>query len=100
MPLTEELSEFFNVGDHATAVTFTPAGGSATTVNAIFQNEFFAIDGGEVAVNGTQPIVVTKSSDVTGIANGDTFTINSTGYTVVRVEPDGTGVTQIALDET
>jgi hypothetical protein len=100
MPLTEEISEFFDAGDHATAVTFTPSGGSATTVNAIFQNEYLGIEGGTVDVEGSSPVVFVRSSDVTGVAHSDAFTIDGTGYSVVGIQPDGTGVTQLILAKT
>ena len=37
---------FFNVDDFGTAASYTPSGGSAATVNGIFDNDFVEVDAG------------------------------------------------------
>jgi hypothetical protein len=39
-----ERAVFFDTDDFATASSYTPSGGSASTVNGIFDNEFFEVD--------------------------------------------------------
>ena len=96
----DELAVFFGVDDFGTAATYTPSGGSATTVNGIFDNEFFEADaGGMVAVAIQQPRFQCRTSDVSAAAEGDAITINSVAYIIRVVQPDSTGVTTLVLEE-
>jgi len=90
---------FFSTTDFASAATYTPTGGSAATVNGIFDNGYSEVDmGGQVAVASTDPQFTCATSDVSGAAEGDALTVSSVDYTVRRVEPDGTGVTVLFLE--
>jgi hypothetical protein len=42
--------------------------------------------------------VTVESSKVTGVAHGDTMTIDGTTYNIVAIKPDGTGVTDLVLE--
>ena len=94
-----DLANFFDTDAHGVAVTYTPAGGSSKTVNVIFENQYILVDEGEVGVNATIPVVTCKSSDVSGIAVDDTFLIDSVTYKVKVIRPDGTGVSEIQLEQ-
>ena len=50
-------------------------------------------------VDGTQPVVTCRSSDVSGIDTDDTITIDSVAYNIVNIQPDGTGVTILILQD-
>ncbi len=93
-----DLAGFFDTNAHGTACTFTPSGGSASTINGILNNEFQLIDVGETGVESTMPVLTVRSSDVSGVAHGDDFTINSIDYKAVVIRPDGTGITEIQLE--
>jgi hypothetical protein len=96
----DELAIFFAVDDFGVAATYTPSGGSPVTVNGIFDNEFFEADaGGTVAVAIQQPRFQCRTSDVASAAEGDAITINSVSYIIRVVQPDGTGVTTLVLEE-
>ena len=41
----EDLAEFFDVDEHAQAASYTPSGGSASSISVIFRNEFYLEDG-------------------------------------------------------
>lgn len=91
----DELAVFFSIDDFGVAASYN--GG---TVNGIFDNEFFEADaGGMVAVAIQQPRFLCRTSDVSGAAEGDAITINSIGYTIRVVQPDGTGLTTLVLEE-
>ena len=94
-----DLANFFDTDAHGTAVTYTPAGGSGKTINVIFNNEYLLIEEGETGVSSTLPVVTCRSSDVSGISIDDTFLISSTTYKAKVIRPDGTGVTEIQLEE-
>jgi len=95
-----ELDVFFGVVDFAVAATYTPSGGSPVTVNGIFDNEFFEADaGGMVGVAIQQPRFDCSASSVSGALEGDTIVINSVNYVIRVVQPDGTGITTLVLEE-
>ena len=72
----EDLAEFFDVDEHAQAASYTPSGGSASSITVIFRNEFYLEDGGTVGVETTQPVITVQTSKVPGIAHGDVIAIS------------------------
>jgi hypothetical protein len=90
VPFAEDLAPFFDTAGFATAVTIDGA-----SVNAIFDNAY--IEAGGLGVVGLQPILTCLSSDVDDVDIGAGVVVGSTDYLVVRMEPDGTGVTTVYL---
>lgn len=96
MAFAEDASEFLDTV-HGFAVAATWNG--TTTVNGIFDNEYFEIGVGTPGAEGSQPSFFCRAADVAAAAQGDTLLINSVTYTVVSVQPDGTGFTRLVLRE-
>ena len=90
---------FLDTDTHGTTVSYTPSGGSASSIKAIENDEYFGIDGDSVDIEGKQVILTCRSANVPSIAHGDTFAFDSKTYEVVNVRPDGTGFIDIALEE-
>ena len=96
----DDRAIFFDVDDFGTAATYTPAGGSAETVNGIFDNDFVEVDaGGGVGVALQQPRFLCRTADVSAAAEGDAIVINTVAYTVRIVQDDGTGITTLVLEK-
>lgn len=76
-------------------VTYTPSGGSATTVRALFQDPTDPQLGQELQFEATGPRFTVTRTECPNLARGDTFTRNSVGYTVERV-PDDEGELRVA----
>jgi hypothetical protein len=66
-----------------------------TVMSVVFDDEY----GEALGVNGTSPAIWCKSSDVASVAVGAAVTVGGGSYTVAGIEPDGTGVTKIRLQE-
>ena len=96
-----ERAVFFDTDDFATASSYTPSGGSASTVNGIFDNEFFEVDPlSGVGVVSAQPRFICTTADLpSGAAAGDAITVDGTAYTVRVIQPEGTGVTTLVLEK-
>jgi hypothetical protein len=94
----EELGEFFELGEHGTAATYTPSGGSSSSIVVIFRNEFYLEDAGGIGVETTQPVITVEISKVPGVSHGDVIGIDGADYNVVGVRPDGTGIAEIVLE--
>ena len=91
-----DRAALLDVDEFGSAATYN----GSTTVNGIFENEYFeALADGEVAVEGTQPRFTCRTADVPSAAHGDTLLISGTTYNVVGVQPDGTGMSTLALEE-
>jgi hypothetical protein len=99
MAFAENIGVFFDEDDFAVSATFTPQGGSASSVKGIFDAEYAAVEGdGQVAVSSTMPVFHCASASVPNAHNG-TLAVNSKTYRIVEVKPDGTGVTILALED-
>tara|TARA_R100000781_G_scaffold92560_1_gene57402 strand:+ start:1048 stop:1356 length:309 start_codon:yes stop_codon:yes gene_type:complete len=90
-----ELLQDFGISD----ATFTDtSAGSSSTITALLKNEYSLEDvGGEVGVETSTPVAIVRSSDVNNVAQGDTIAISGTTYTIVEVQPDGEGMTNLRL---
>ena len=63
-------------------------------VSGIFDNGF----NDAIGIAGSSPMLDCISDEVDAV-RGDTVTIGTTAYTVVTVQPDGTGMTRLILQE-
>lgn len=90
--ITSDLDTFLNSDEFATSVTYNSA-----TINGIFDDAYKGINMTTGEVESTDPQVIVKSGDVSGIEHGDTITINSITYYVIGIHADGTGITTIIL---
>lgn len=87
------------LSDFGEDVVFTPVGGNASTIKAIFDNIYQSVEaGGSVGFALTQPKIMVRTADVPSIAEGDNINLRSTNYTVRVVMQDGTGMTEIGLE--
>ena len=78
--------------------------GQAVTVNnvsitAIFDNEYAGFSGLGVGIDSNEPILTCKSADVSTAVQGTAAVVGGVTYAVVGVEPDGTGITTLRLEQ-
>jgi len=84
-----ELANFFDTAEgYAVTATFTD--GSA---DLIFDNAF----ADDLNIKGTLPLATCSTAAVSTVAEGDTITIDGSGYTVQEKKSDGTGVSVLVL---
>lgn len=87
------------LADFGEAATFTPVGGTASSITVIFDNAYEAVDvGGGSTFAVTQPRVTARTADVPGATEGATLAIGGVTYTIRVVMPDGTGITEMMLE--
>ncbi len=94
----QDLLNFFDTDTHGISASVT-IDGTATSISVILNKEYFAIAGESVDVDGTQPVVTCRSSDVAGIDTSDTIAISGITYNIVNIQPDGTGMTVLILQD-
>jgi len=95
---------------HGIQVTYTPTGGSASSINVILDQEYVDIDTAGLPVQGYQPVAQVKTTDIPNIAFGDSLAAPAitnldgtqikaaTNYKVVNFEHDNLGVTSLILE--
>lgn len=89
MSFTEDLTPYF--ADWGVSATI-----GAATVTGIFDSVYQQALG---LVAGSSPQLVIRSADAGSVANGSAVTVAGTSYTVTAIEPDGTGLTILRLQE-
>jgi|DEB0MinimDraft_3_1074331.scaffolds.fasta_scaffold50375_3 hypothetical protein len=95
----DDRAYMLNIDDWGVAATYTPAGGSPSTVNGIFDNDIVEVDaGGGVPMAVRQPRFVCREADISSAADGDAITISAVNYTIRVVDHDGTGMTTLTLE--
>ena len=82
-----------------TDATFSDtSAGTTAKITALLRNEYLEVEvEGEVGVDRSAPSALARTSDVPNIAQGDTLLISETTYTVVEVQLDGEGMTDLRL---
>lgn len=87
------------LSDFGVDAVYTPGGGSPVTIKTILLNDYYAVETGSVAVEMNQPIAVIRTADAPSIAHDDTMVINAITYKVKNIRPDGTGISEIQMEE-
>ena len=76
---------FFNGAGFDEAVSYTSNGGSAASINVIWDDAFETVEfGDEGEVRAVQPACFAKASDISGDTDGDTILRSSTTYYITR----------------
>lgn len=97
---TADLLDFFELDDFADSATYTPTGGSASTVLGIFDNPQAGRNATDMMdITIPAPQFVCRTADVPNAADGDHIVIRSTTYHVRVVLTDGTGVSTLILEK-
>ena len=69
------------------------------TVYGIFDDAFESVVIATGEVTMTAPRFLCRTADVTSVAQGTAVTIGGVAYKVINIEPDGTGMTALALSK-
>ena len=93
--MIENLDIFFH-GLDAKQILFTLSGGTQT-VTGYFDNAFFDATIGETVLDTTAPRFTCKMSDVEGIPIESPCVLDGVAYTVMQIQPEGTGLAVVKL---
>jgi hypothetical protein len=98
----ENLEQFLDPADFGLIVTW-----DGNDYEGIFDNTTVATDiNGVVQVDSQQPLILVKEVDFKGALQGDIVHVTDINlnldadYQITALAPDGTGLVQIALNET
>ena len=93
MDMSADNLDMLNADEFGSVVVF-----NGNIISGIYDAAYYELIGGDGSVESTTPAVICRSADVTGIKHQDLVNIDGTDYYVVGVKPDGTGMTEIALE--
>lgn len=65
--------------------------------SAVIRGIFDAAYADPLGMAGNTPQLRVSTSDVSSVATGQVLTVEATSYTVVGIEPDGTGISTLIL---
>lgn len=94
MAFAEDYTPFFATADFGVTATFD----GSTSVNGIFDDEYVEAFAGDEGISSSLPRFTCPTASVPDPV-GKTLLVNSTSYTVVEAQPDGTGVVTLVLSE-
>ena len=80
---------------NADRIDYTPV----EDIDGIFTSAYQAALSAGIEIESAAPMVSLKATDCPNAAQGDAFTIGSTAYTTVGVEPDSFGMVVFILHE-
>jgi hypothetical protein len=101
----DRLSIITSCGGQSVTVLSAPYGTSSYNVEP-YNGEFTflgILDRGYVEVGQVEcerPLLVCRTSDVSSVAHDDSLTTGGVSYLVKGIQPDGTGITTLVLEET
>lgn len=100
MAFAEDLTVFFDTEGFGVEFIYTPKDvGSSVSAIGIFDDEYIALQGGEVDIAGSQPRIQYETAKIPHRpAYEDRIQVNDRQYTIVEVQPDGTGITTLLLE--
>lgn len=84
-------------GDWAEPAVLRREGYAPADIMVIFDEAYMAVDAGEVEVGTTSPSAWAATEDVSGATQGDVLVLGGTWYSIIGVEPDGSGMTRLIL---
>jgi hypothetical protein len=95
----DDLTPFFSTAEFAKVATFTFPGTPSTTraVKGIFDNGYFDREAGHTVIDTTKPQFTCPTAETEGVRRGGIVVIDDKTYSILVVEPDGTGVSIIRL---
>jgi hypothetical protein len=100
MAFKEDFSIFFDTDGFGVEFTYTPSIGASLTCKGIFDSAYSAARGGEVDIASQQPQIEYETAAIPEPTYGEFVTVAGKQYTIVGIEPDGTGTTTLKLEET
>lgn len=100
-PAWEDLDAFLDPGDFATACVVHFQAGGTRPVTGLFDDPYLDAQVGEFVMDSSQPRLLAKASDLTGIKRGDWIVVPGEGTFDIMTSPqgDGNGMSMLKLEK-
>ncbi|OGP65795.1 MAG: hypothetical protein A3K22_00985 [Deltaproteobacteria bacterium RBG_16_42_7] len=95
---SEEIDAFFDPVLTEDALLFS-AGAGSKIIKVFFDNDYQGVNMFTGEVESAGPQAQAKTSDVVGVAHGDTLEIRGITYYIKGIKPDATGITNLVLSK-
>jgi hypothetical protein len=90
MAFIEDFSDFLDADDFAIEAII-----SGSTVTGILDEAYIEVSG----IEGVHPTFACANADVLGTTHGASVVIGSATYHVIGIQPDGTGMVELVLED-
>jgi hypothetical protein len=80
-------------------LAIVPPATEGVVIKGLFDNGYLQASVLGVGIESREPSFEAKDSNITGLDHGDTLTIAGVVYNIIRIEPDGTGMTKLYLSK-
>ena len=97
MAFTEDFSVFFDESDFAVSAKITLTSGAVRKIPIIFDAVTQGITLYDTQIEANTPNFQCKTSDLSGVKNGNSVVIENKTYSIMRHERDGTGISTVFL---
>lgn len=97
MNFVEPLDTFFQHFSDSAVITLNGGDGAQILVPCHFYDAFVDSSPGASQMDTTEPYLLCPSSKLTGVQTDDLVTVNGKSFSIIQLEPDGTGLTRIPL---
>ena len=97
--LESDLATFFSEDDFGRVDYVTNGVDPPRKIGVIFEETHFAVLDGEVSLSLRKTLAWAKTSDLTNIRRGSWLMIDGVTYPIIDLKPDGTGVTELELED-
>lgn len=88
------------LADFGENIKFYPTGSSVRMVKCIFDNIYQEMEAGmSTGISMQQPRILCRTSDISGVAEGDSVIRGSTTYIIRVIMSDGIGMTELTLEK-
>ncbi len=99
MAFEEDFDVFFDPDVFGEPFTYTPEVGASVAGIGVFDDAYTAAQGGEVMVASSTPQIQYETAKINPAPRyGERLTVKGQDYTIVGIQPDGTGVTTLMLE--
>ncbi|QTP60923.1 hypothetical protein HNO53_20725 [Billgrantia antri] len=97
-PDWENLDDFLDEEEFATAASVTRADGTVLSLSGIYEDQYLDAQLGEYRMDTERPRLWCKQADVPGVQRGDICTVDGITYDVMTApQGDGTGMAMLDL---
>jgi len=97
MKFVEPLDAFFQHFSDSATITLDGGAGEQINVDAFFYDPFVDSNPGLTQMDTTEPYLLCASAKLTGVRDDDRVSVCGKDYSIIKLEPDGTGLTRIPL---
>lgn len=94
---SENLNQFFETNDFAVDAVINYGNNLTRNLKVIFETPSQSVEIYDTSIEADAPRLSCKTSDLTNVRKGNTVTVQTKTYEIIRISHDGTGISFLYL---